>query len=358
MDVAPARLLEITRRLLRYAGSHDREAEVVSDHLVGANLAGHDSHGVGLLPFYVRSIEQGWLEPNTRAKLLRDDGALLSFGGGYGYGQAVAREAMFAALERCRDTGLVLMTLRDAHHIGRVGTYGEQSIAAGFVSIHFVNVTDHDPLVAPYGGRFARYGTNPICVAMPGGAESPPILLDMATSTYPLGKTRVAMNRGETLPGGIVLDPNGDPSDDPSVMFQKPAGALLPLGGELGGHKGYGLAFVIELLAGGLSGGGTIQPGTPRRGGIVNNMTTIVIDPARLVEQPWLEHELDALVRYSLETPANAHGPVKLPGEPERTSAEARRDHVPIDPTTWSAILAAGERVGLTRSEVDAVLEG
>ncbi len=356
MDIAPARLLEVVQRLLRYAGSDAGEAEVVAEHLVRANLAGHDSHGVGLLPLYVRSIKNDLLRPNTRATLVRDDGGLMAFDGGRGYGQAVAREAMNAALERCRDTGLVLMTLRNAHHIGRVGSYGEQSIGAGFVSLHFVNVIDHDPLVAPYGGRFARYGTNPICVAVPGSSSSPPILLDMATSTYPLGKTRVAMNKGEALADGLVLDPEGEPSNDPSVMFKQPGGALLPLGGELGGHKGYGLAFVFELLAGGLSGGGTIQPENPRGGGIVNNMTTMVVDPARLVDMEWLEHELDALVRYSVETPASAHGPVKLPGEPERSSAEARRDAIPIDPTTWTAILDAGEQVGLTGSEVDAVL--
>jgi len=165
-----------------------------------------------------------------------------------------APEAMEAAIERCASTGVTLMTLRSAHHVGRVGTYGEQSLDAGFVSIHFVNVQDHPPLMAPFRGSDARFGTNPICVAIPGTECTEPILLDMATSKIALGKARVAMNKGQALPDGELIDHRGKPTDDPRVMFaESERGALLPIGA----HKGYGLALACELLAGVLSGGGT-----------------------------------------------------------------------------------------------------
>jgi uncharacterized oxidoreductase len=242
------------------------------------------------------------------------------------------------------------MTLRNAHHIGRVGTYGEQSIRAGFVSLHYVNVIDHPPLVAPFGGRDARYSTNPICMAMPATPENPAILLDMATSRIARGKAMVAMNKGERMAEGLILDSDGEPTTDPAVMFREPAGALLPFGE----HKGYGLAFFCELLAGVLSGGGTIQPENPRLGGIVNNMLTFVVDPGRLVDHDWMQREIDELIRYIKESPPSTAGEqVMVAGEPERNRLVERTSKgISLDDTTWEEILEAGESVSFSRSGV------
>lgn len=339
-------------KILLQAGSDDHEAGVVAEHLVGANLTGHDSHGAIMLPIYVRNIRAGVLTPGKSAKLVRDDGCIMIFDGQRGYGQRVAAEAMDAAISRCRDTGLVLMALRNAHHIGRVGTYGEQSIAAGLVSLHFVNVIDHAPLVAPFGGRDARYSTNPICMAMPATAENSAVLLDMATSRIARGKALVAMNRGEQVAEGLILDPDGDSTTDPAVMFREPGGALLPFGE----HKGYGLAFFCELLAGVLTGGGTIQPDNPRLGGIINNMLTFVVDPGRLVEHDWMQREIDAVTRHVKASPPSApDGQVLVAGDPERTRLTERTlNGIPLDDTTWEEIMAAGESVGLPRSDLQA----
>ena len=208
---------------------------------------------------------------------MKDDGALLMFDGARGYGRPVAGEAMAAAIARCRQTGVVTMTLANAHHIGRVGAYGEMATGAGLVSLHFVNVTDHRGLVAPFRGTDARFSTNPVCIALPGTDRQPPVLLDMATSAVAMGKIRVARNEGKPAPEGVLIDTSGQPTRDPNVMYGDPHGALLPFGG----HKGYALAVVAELLAGAMSGGPTIQPGNERRGGTVNNMFTIIVDPAR-----------------------------------------------------------------------------
>jgi uncharacterized oxidoreductase len=343
-------LRRVAESILQSAGSEAEEAAIVADHLVRSNLAGHDSHGVGMLPYYVRSLTRGLLRPNTPAERVKDDGPILMFEGGRGYGQRTAREAMAAAIERCADTGLVLTTLRGSHHIGRVGTYGEQALEAGFVSIHFVNVQDHPPLLAPFRGSDARFGTNPICVAVPGSERTEPILLDMATSKIALGKARIAMNEGEPVREGLLIDHRGRPTTDPRVMFaESDRGALLPIGE----HKGYGLALACELLAGVLSGGGTIQPKNVRSGAIVNNMLTFVIDPRRLVDLPWMAGEIDAMVAYAKGSPPTAADePVLVAGDPERLNAAERgAAGVAVDETTWRELERAGVSVGLAVEE-------
>jgi hydroxycarboxylate dehydrogenase B len=350
--IAEQNLKKVIMEILRQGGCDDHEAGLVAEHLVRANLTGHDSHGAGMLPFYVRSVKAGLLRPGTPARLVRDSGAIMVFDGDRGYGQRVAAEAMDAAIRRCGETGLVVMALRNAHHIGRVGTYGEQSIAAGLVSLHFVNVVDHGPLVAPFGGREARYSTNPICMAMPATAATPAVLLDMATSKIPLGKARVAMNRGLPVAAGMLLDPKGEPTTDPGVMFREPRGALLPFGE----HKGYGLAMFCELLAGVLTGGGTIQPENPRQGSIVNNMLTFIVDPRCLVDHAWMQAEIDAVVRYVKGSPPAAEGStVMVAGDPERKMlAERMVAGIPVEEATWEEIMQAGEGVGLSRSRLEA----
>ncbi len=247
--------------ILRAGGSNAGEANLVADHLVEANLKGHDSHGIGMIPTYVRHLRAGFVVPNTPAKVIKDDGPILMFDGNRGYGRAVAGEMMSAAIARCRQTGVTVATLANAHHIGRVGVYGELATAAGLVSLHFVNVADHRALVAPFRGSDARFSTNPVCIGLPPTERQPAVLLDMATSAVAMGKVRVAKNEGEPAPEGTLIDSKGQPTRDPNVMYDEPPGAMLPFGG----HKGYALAVVAELLAGALSGGPTIQPGNARR---------------------------------------------------------------------------------------------
>ena len=349
-------LKKLVSAILTKGGSSNEEAQVVADHLVRANLAGHDSHGVGMLPFYIRMLQADLLKPNQKPELFKSDGSILMFDGQRGYGQSVGKMAMEQAIEKCRESGLVLMTLRNTHHLGRIGTYGEQSIAAGMVSLHFVNVTDHPPLVAPFRGSDARFSTNPICLAMPGTEKQPPVLLDMATSRIALGKARVAFNKGETLKDGLVIDHKGQPSNDPGVMAgycfperndNPPLGALTPLGE----YKGYGLALFSELLGGMLSGGGTIQLEHPRQNSIINNMFTLVIDPARLVDVSWMQHEVEAIVAHAKASPpVNSDEPVLVAGDPERISKKERLSQgIPIDDATWEQILEGGETLGLTR---------
>lgn len=345
--VTAERLAEAVRLLLRAAGSDAAEAGVVADHLVEANLRGHDSHGVGMLAMYMPAIAAGLLRPNQHATVLGRSGPFLSVGGGSGYGQAIAREAMDLAIAQARQEGLVALSLRDTHHIGRVGSYGEQCSDAGLVALAFVNVVTR-PAVAPHDGTRPRLGTNPICIAVPATPANPALVLDFATSAVAVGKCRVAMNKGREMASGLLLDTDGEATLDPGVMFREPSGALLPLGGTAGGHKGFGLALMCDVLAGALA---SAMPGTPSHqdsGRVMNNLFAIVFDPARGGNAHWAA-DLDDLLAYVRDTPAAPGAEaVQLPGEPERrTRAQRLADGIPLDGATLAMLESLGRERGV-----------
>ncbi len=338
------RLRELGTRILAAAGATDVDARIVADHMVDSNLSGHDSHGIGLVPFYVRSIRSGSLRPRAHAVIEDRGGALLSVDGGRGFGQIVAREAVLGAMERAWTTGVAVVAVRNTSHIGRVGTYGELAAAQGFVSVHFVNVVGHPPLVAPFRGSDARFSTNPFCVAIPVEGK-PPILLDIATSVVALGKTRVAMNRGKPLSDGALIDSRGQPTTDPAVLWREPRGALLPFGL----HKGYGLALVCELLAGAVTGGGTEATFPHEPDCIANNMLSFVFDPRRLPGAGRLDQEILTYVAHvKASPPADPSLAVLVAGEPE-LAERARRSAqgIEVEGAAWEELKTTAAALGV-----------
>jgi uncharacterized oxidoreductase len=334
------------------AGSAPAEADMVARNLVEANLKGHDSHGVGMIPRYIDAIAEGGLAVNAHAAIINDAGALITVDGNRGYGQVVAREAVDFAIARARQSGTCVMGLANAHHIGRIGAWAEQATAAGFVSVHFVNVIAR-PVVAPWGGTDARHGTNPFCVGIP-RKDQTPVILDFATSRIAQGKTRVAFNKGVALAPGILIDDKGQPTTDPRYSVIEPVGAILPFGE----HKGSGLAFVCELLGGALAGGPTLHPEAgneeyAKRRRVINGMLSILIDPERLGTALNLETEIDAFVSWFKASPPNREtSTVQIAGEPEQEAMRQRlAAGIPIDPTTWNELLGAAEKAGLPRTE-------
>ena len=335
-------------------GSEPREARLVAENLVMANLLGHDSHGVGMIPRYVSALLEGGLSANQHPKVNLDTGALLALDGCQGYGQVIGLEAMELAIERARQHGSCIMTLANSHHLGRIGHWAEMAVAQGLVSIHFVNVISH-ARVAAYGGADARFGTNPMCVGIPLPGEAP-FLLDMATSAVAQGKMRVAHNKGEKVAPGLLIDDRGNPSDDPRYAVVPPLGAILPFGG----HKGYGVALACELLGGALSGGGTWHYGESSKQRVLNGMLAIVIDPARLDGGGRFGGEsrlfLDSLRRSPV---APGFDKLRIAGEPEReTRARRSREGIPVDRTTWAEILEAGTKLKVKEQTLQQLAEG
>jgi uncharacterized oxidoreductase len=336
-------------------GSEPREAKLVAENLVMANLLGHDSHGIGMIPRYVESLLEGGLKVNQHPKVQLDTGALLALDGCQGYGQVIGQEAMAMAIERARKLGACVMTLGRSHHLGRIGQWGEQAVAAGLISIHFVNVISR-AIVAPYGGADARFGTNPVCIAIPLPGE-PPFLLDMATSAVAQGKIRVAHNKREKVSREWLIDDRGHPTDDPRYGVIDPLGALRTFGG----HKGYGLALACELLGGALSGGGTEHQGGDRsKKRVWNGMLAILIDPSRIEKNGLFGRETVEFLAALRKSPtAPGFDKLRIAGDPEReTRAKRERDGIAVDDNTWEEILAAGGKLKLGRDAIQRVAEG
>jgi uncharacterized oxidoreductase len=340
------RLAALGAAILAKAGSSPREARIVAEHLVEANLKGHDSHGIGMMPIYIENVLKGLLRLNRKARIVRDKGAVLVVDGELGCGQVVAMQATELGIARAKRHGIALVALRNAHHIGRVGTYGERCLADGLVSMHFVNVARRVALVAPFGGREARFGTNPLCFTMPGAKGEDPIVLDMATSIVAVGKIRVAKNRGKRVPEGYLVDAKGRMTTDPNAMYANPPGALMPFGT----YKGYGLALIAELFAGALTGGGTLAPKNKITGSIVNNMLMVILDPKRLGDAKAIAAERRAALAWVKSAKRAIGGTgVLVAGDPERRARAKRlKSGIPVERATWLELLAAGRAVGLT----------
>jgi hydroxycarboxylate dehydrogenase B len=337
--------------ILVVSGSSEKEAHTVASNLVMANLSGHDSHGVGMLPRYVAAVLEGGLKPNTSVKTLLDLGHMLTLDGQRGYGQVIGEQAMQMGIARAQQHGSCIMTLSNSHHLGRIGHWAEMATAAGLVSMHFVNVMAR-PAVAPWGGADGRFGTNPCCIGIPLAGKEP-FLLDFATSRVAQGKMRVAYNEGHTVAPGLLIDETGAPTVNPGVVVVPQSNGLFGALMTFGEHKGYGMAVACELLGGALTGGGSWhEPANSPRGqaqAVLNGMLTVLIDPAKLGTQTSFESEAQAFVDWVKQSPAGqGFDTVQIAGDPERRARIQRgKDGIVIDDQTWADIVASGVKVGV-----------
>lgn len=332
--------------ILKAAGSTEKEADQVAANLVLANLSGHDSHGVGMVPRYVDAVLEGGLTPNAGVRVQLDAGAMLTLDGQRGYGQVVGTQAMQMGMERAKSLGSCIMALGNAHHLGRIGHFAEMAVDQGLVALHFVNVLSR-PVVAPWGGGDGRYGTNPCCIGVPlAGRE--PFVLDFATSRVAQGKMRVAHNEGRRVEPGYLIDAQGQPTTDPGVVVVPQSNGMFGALMAFGEHKGYGMAVACELLGGALTGGGTWHRPADAARAVVNGMLTILIDPEKLGTQNTFAQEALAFVDWLRQSPAApGHEGVRIAGEPERAARVQReKAGIVIDDQTWAEIVAAGGKVG------------
>ncbi len=349
---APA-LRRLTDAIFRRAGSAESEAAAIAKRLVGANLVGHDSHGVVRVPLYVELMKSGGVAVNAHAEIVFETDALAVVDGKRGFGQVIGEEAMNIGLAKAKKSGVAVIALRHASHLGRIGDWAELCAEAGYASIHFVNVNGAGAIVAPFGGSERRLSTNPFAAGMPveGGL---PVILDMATSVLAEGKIQVARNKGVELPDGVLIDGKARPTRNPNDLYDPPPGAILPFGA----HKGYGLAVFCDLLAGVLSGGGCNHPGSAVPPGVLNNMLSIILDPKPAQNAAAVKADVEAFVAWlKSSAPLQQGGEVLVPGEPERRNAAARsRDGIPLDDTSWANLRATAGSLGLGAAEIDRLI--
>jgi uncharacterized oxidoreductase len=335
-------------------GSEPAEAKLVAENLVTANLVGHDSHGIGMMPRYVEALLEGGLHANQKPQVKLDAGALLVLDGRAGYGQTIGLDATRMAISRAKQHGTSITALGNSHHLGRIGHWAEMAVAEGLVSMHFVNVKSF-ARVAAYGGADGRFGTNPVCIGIPLPGEAP-FVLDMATSAVAQGKLRVAHNKRAKVPLGWLIDNQGKPTDDPKWGVVQPFGAMLCFGE----HKGYGLSVACELLGGALTGGGAwhFPNSTQRR--VLNGMLSILIDPQKLGTADAFAAEARAYLDWIRKSPpAPGFDRVRIAGEPEReTRAKRMKEGIPVDDETWREILAAAAKLKLAPEKVEALARG
>ncbi len=319
------RLSALCADVFERLGSGREEARRVAASLVGANLAGHDSHGVIRVPRYVDWVRSGDIAPNQTIERVVDAPAIAVVDGRYGFGQTIAPLAVAVGVEKAKTAGLAAISLRNSGHIGRVGEWAEMAAAEGLISIHFVTASG-SVLVAPYGGVERRLSTAPFCVGIPRqGAE--PVILDFATSLVAEGKIAVASRGGKPLPEGALVGPDGALSSDPAMIYGPfaPDGPRDPRLGEgairaFGEHKGSGLALICELLGGSLTGAGATRLG--RR--FANGMFSLYVDPVRIDPSHFFDQDAARYIDWFRQAKPLPGHTILTPGEPERLSRAKR----------------------------------
>lgn len=309
MRFGPSDLSTYVQRVLCALGVSEDGARTTADCLIAADLRGVASHGVGLLPIYARRLRRGTMEPRPVLSVIREGPAFVAVDGGNGLGPVAGAFAMDRAIALCRTSGIAAATVRRSNHFGAAAWYALRALEHDFVGLATSNGT---PALAPWGGRSAFFGANPLAVAVPVlGAEA--IVFDMATSVVSRAHIRERAARGEAIPEGWALDPAGHPT---TSAVDAIGGALLPTGGP----KGYGLALVLEVLAGALAGAGLsyenadLHAAPERPQGIGHFF--LVIDPHAFVPDGRFPERVGELV-HALRSVAPADGVtrVRVPGE-------------------------------------------
>ena len=360
---APA-MERLVGAIFERAGCDAEEARRIARRLTGANLRGHDSHGVLRTRRYVEWMEDGAVFPGRRIKVERETEVLAVIDGDHGFGQTVGEQTVDLGVAKACEHGVAVTALKNAGHLGRIGDWAERAAESDCASIHMVNVRG-SLIVAPYGAIERRGSTSPFCAGVPRPGAAP-IVHDFATSVVAEGKAMVALHGGKPLPGDALVDADGNYTSDPRPLYgETPPGRIPdPNAGPgalnaFGLHKGSGLNFFMEMFGGALTGSGTaaaLDDTGKRR--FCNGMLSIYMRVGAFHEDDWFAREVSAYVEYwKAARPSRPGGEVLVPGEKERrTMAERRESGLPLPEGAWADILAAAEKVGMGGGEVEAAL--
>jgi LDH2 family malate/lactate/ureidoglycolate dehydrogenase len=347
--VGPGALRGFVLAVLERWGTPPDVAGLVADLMIRTDLRGVDSHGVGMLPRYLEWFRAGYIAPAARPAVVRDAGPVAVVDGRQAFGHHVGTLAMEQAVARARTHGVGLVAAFNSNHYGAAANYSMMALAHDMIGLSMTN--GPWPAVVPTFGRTAMFGTNPLSLAVPGGRE-PAFVLDMATSTVAIGKLHVAARWGRPIPVGWALDRDGQPTTDPAVALA--TRLLTPLGGtrEGGSHKGYGLALMVEILAGVLSGAVYTEahrrrPDTAGRSNVGHFFAAIDIGRFRAPDE--FRADLDDLLRSLKAAPkADGQDRIYVAGEPEwECEARRRRDGIPLAPGLVEQLRRVATEVGV-----------
>lgn len=334
-------LLELSTKTLLALGLAPDDAQAVVDTIGYANSHGVPTHGAGRLPLYAKNIAAGTIDPRAVPEIVSDSGATGVVDGKNALGQVAAKRAMDLALEKAEEHGVSMVVVRNSNNFGTAGYYGSWAASEGFGAIVMANAA---PAMAPTGGNKPLFGTNPICMAMPGSEGLAPIVLDMATTVVARTKVRLAAKEGRAIPADWATDANGEPTTDAQAALD---GSLLPIGG----YKGYGLSLFIDVLAGMLAQGafaGDVIPLSNTKAPSRNGHAFIVFDVSRFVDAS----EYEAMLAHLYEEVHSCGDSVLLPGEREHRIAQDCDGVVEISEKQYEEINGLAASLGLETIEV------
>jgi len=344
--LAAEELRRIGREIYEHKGAATEEADTVARLLVESSLMGHDSHGVLRMPQYVDAIENGQIVPRAKTVVEKETAATAVVNGNWGFGHVTAAYAMETAIRKAREASIGVVTVHRCNHVGRLGAYPLLAAQSDMIGIMMNNGHGADLAMAPWGGLGRILPANCLSVAIPTGRDFP-IVLDLTTAVAAGGKVRVKLARGERLPDGWVIDDDGNPSHDPALYLNR-NGALLPFGGPVG-HKGYGLALVIDILSGALSPAGCSRADSEVSG---NALFVQVISVEAFRPLGEFKAEVDRFVAYVKSARvAPGFDEVLVPGERSYRTRERRlKEGIAVEEATWQRIAEVAKRLGVKAS--------
>lgn len=342
VTISASALVRACERLLDKVGVPKNEASVIAEVVVEADLRGIESHGILRLPAYIHRVQAGLMSAHTELRALRDRGASALFDAQHGFGQVAGVRAMEDAIRRAREYGAGFVGVRNANHFGIAAYYAMMALPERMIGIVCANAA---PSMAAFGGTTAVLGTNPVCVAIPTGGDVD-IVLDMASSVVARGKIRLAAAKGQKIPLGWALDAQGQPTEDPQAALD---GTLLPIGGP----KGYGLALVMDVLAGALTGsdyGANIASVHDLDRQTSVGFTLQALDVTAFADWDEFASDMHSLTRAILESPkAPGVNRIYLPGEIEWLKKQDRlKNGIPVPASLLEQLNELGEELGVS----------
>ena len=345
-----SKLKKIISEIFLQSGSNVEESEIIANHLVEANLIGHDSHGVIRVKQYIESIKKGDIKLNQQINIIKEEDSFIHVDGNQGHGQSIIKQTMDLGIKKTKKNGHCILAIKNLGHIGRLGAWSEMAAKKNCVSILFTNTSGFGILMAPYGGLDRRLSANPITIGIP-TENNDYIILDMATSSVAEGKIKVAKNKNIKLANDLILDGYGNPTNDPNKFYSEPQGSILPFGG----HKGFALAFMIDILAGSLTGGNSSHPKNENSHLLINNSFGILIDINKTVSNDYFFKDVKKFTEWVKESPKNKEiNEIRIPGEGEkRIKAERLKSGIPLDEKTINEIIKSANSIGLNQFDVN-----
>ena len=312
---------KLAESVFKAAGATDDIAAIVADHLTESDLMGVTSHGLMRVAKYTEQIQSGHINPRAQVSVLDESPGLVQIDGGRGFGIVALYAAARRAVAKAKESAIAAATVVNCAHTGRMGAYVEAAARDGCFAMVFGGGAYRTlPTVVPHGGRKGVYDTNPYALALPGG-DGEPVVADFASSATAQGKVLVYRREKKPVPEGWLVDADGNPTRDPEAYYT--GGAMLPAGG----HKGYGLAMVAEIM-------GNALLGEPHE----FNWVIIALDLWSIrPQQDYTRAAAELVETVRRCPPAEGFAEVMPPGEPERRFYEARlADGIPVPESTWA----------------------